>query len=353
MQYENLMKKCIELAKKAEGNTSPNPMVGCIVLNKDNKIISSGFHAKCGENHAERDALLKLKNGEEKDGTLIVNLEPCSHYGKTPPCADLIIERGLKKVIVGMRDVNPIVAGNGIEKLKNAGIEVIENIMEDECKKLNEVFIKNMTEKKTFVAIKTATTLDGKTATQSGSSKWITSEKAREEVKKIRKRYDAIMTTSSTILADNPTMEHKTKIILDRELKTDLNSKIYQSGNIFVFHKETIKPPETTNQNINFIPAKVFSNNKLSLEFIFNKLYELKIMSVLIESGGILNGQALKYADKIYHFIAPKITGDNSSKSCFDFRQIADINDSYNFEIDCIDTFAPDILLTYYPIAKN
>lgn len=257
MKRNDLMKKCTQLAQQAEGNTSPNPMVGCVVLDKDGQEIASGYHSKYGENHAERDALFKLKNGEEKGGTLIVNLEPCSHYGKTPPCADLIIERGLKRVVIGMRDVNPIVEGNGIKKLQDAGIEVIENVLGDECKKLNEVFIKNMTQKKIFVAIKTATTLDGKIATSNGSSKWITSKKARTEVKNIRNRYDAIMTTSSTIIADNPTMTHKLtrtnsmstqevagysdiKIVLDRELKTDLNSKIYDSGKIYIFYDKTI-----------------------------------------------------------------------------------------------------------------
>ena len=132
MQYNLLMQKCIELAKQAEGQTSPNPLVGCVILDKDGNEISTGYHHRYGDNHAERDALLKLHNGEEKGGTLIVNLEPCSHYGKTPPCADLIIERGIKKVVIGMRDVNPIVAGNGIRKLKNAGIEVVENVLEDE-----------------------------------------------------------------------------------------------------------------------------------------------------------------------------------------------------------------------------
>lgn len=142
MNYENYMKKCIELAKNGEGQTSPNPMVGCVVLDKNENEISTGYHHKYGDNHAERDALLKLHKGEEKGGTLIVNLEPCSHHGKTPPCADLIIERGLKKVVIGMQDVNPIVAGNGINKLQKAGIEVISGIMEEECKKLNEIFIK-------------------------------------------------------------------------------------------------------------------------------------------------------------------------------------------------------------------
>ena len=326
MNYENYMKKCIELAKNGEGQTSPNPMVGCVVLDKNENEISTGYHHKYGDNHAERDALLKLHNGEEKGGTLIVNLEPCSHHGKTPPCADLIIERGLKKVVIGMQDVNPIVAGNGINKLQKAGIEVISGIMEEECKKLNEIFIKNMTQNKCFIAIKTATTLDGKIATSNGSSKWITSSAAREKVKEIRNCYDAIMTTSSTILADNPTMLHRKKIILDRKLKTNLEAPIYKNGEIYLFN-ETLDMFEG---GVNFIKTPVKAN-KLDLEFVFERTYELGIKSILIESGGILNGSALKYADKIYHFIAPKITGDNSSLSCFNFQKINDINNSLNF----------------------
>jgi len=345
MNYENYMKKCIELAKNGEGQTSPNPMVGCVVLDKNENEISTGYHHKYGDNHAERDALLKLHNGEEKGGTLIVNLEPCSHHGKTPPCADLIIERGLKKVVIGMQDVNPIVAGNGINKLQKAGIEVISGIMEEECKKLNEIFIKNMTQNKCFIAIKTATTLDGKIATSNGSSKWITSSTAREKVKEIRNCYDAIMTTSSTILADNPTMLHRKKIILDRRLKTNLEAPIYKNGEIYLFN-ETLDMFEG---GINFIKTPVKAN-KLDLEFVFERAYELGIKSILIESGGILNGSALKYTDKIYHFIAPKITGDNSSLSCFNFQKINDINNSLNFKIETIEHFEPDILLTYYPI---
>lgn len=345
MNYENYMKKCIELAKNGEGQTSPNPMVGCVVLDKNENEISTGYHHKYGDNHAERDALLKLHNGEEKGGTLIVNLEPCSHHGKTPPCADLIIERGLKKVVIGMQDVNPIVAGNGINKLQKAGIEVISGIMEEECKKLNEIFIKNMTQNKCFIAIKTATTLDGKIATSNGSSQWITSSTAREKVKEIRNCYDAIMTTSSTILADNPTMLHRKKIILDRRLKTNLEAPIYKNGEIYLFN-ETLDMFEG---GVNFIKTPVKAN-KLDLEFVFERAYELGIKSILIESGGILNGSALKYTDKIYHFIAPKITGDNSSLSCFNFQKINDINNSLNFKIETIEHFEPDILLTYYPI---
>ena len=161
----------------------------------------------------------KLENA--KDCTLIVNLEPCSHFGKTPPCVDIIIEKGIKRVVYGMQDPNPIVAGKGLKKLKDAGIEIIGPVLEDECKKLNEVFIKNHLEKKTFISIKTATTIDGKIATHTGDSKWITSDAARLEVRNIRKKYDAILTSSATVIADNPTMLHTKKVILDRELKTE------------------------------------------------------------------------------------------------------------------------------------
>lgn len=342
--YITEMNKCIELAKQAEGKTSPNPMVGCVILNDKNEIISTGYHKKYGENHAERDALLKLENAT--GCTLVVNLEPCSHFGKTPPCADLIIEKGIKRVIYGMKDVNPIVAGNGLKKLQEAGIEIIGPILEDKCKKLNEVFIKNQTKHKTFVALKTATTIDGKIATQTGDSKWITSEDARREVRNIRNRYDAILTSSATVIADNPTMEHKCKIILDRKLKTDINSTIYKQGKIFVFYDENIDIKNNGQENITYVPTKT-ENNKLDIEFILNKLYDLGIMSILVESGGKLNGSFMPYIDKLYHFIAPKILGDNSGKSCFDGNKIDKISNCNNLIFENSINFPPDILVIY------
>lgn len=342
--YITEMNKCIELAKQADGKTSPNPMVGCVILNDKNEIISTGYHKKYGENHAERDALLKLENAT--GCTLVVNLEPCSHFGKTPPCADLIIEKGIKRVIYGMKDVNPIVAGNGLKKLQEAGIEIIGPILEDKCKKLNEVFIKNQTKHKTFVALKTATTIDGKIATQTGDSKWITSEDARREVRNIRNRYDAILTSSATVIADNPTMEHKCKIILDRKLKTDINSTIYKQGKIFVFYDENINIENNGQENITYIPTKT-KNNKLDIEFILNKLYDLGIMSILVESGGKLNGSFMPYIDKLYHFIAPKILGDNSGKSCFDGNKIDKISNCTNLIFENSINFPPDILVIY------
>lgn len=342
-QYDLLMKKCIELAKQAQGETSPNPLVGCIVLNDIGEIISTGYHKKYGENHAERDALLKLDDA--KNCTLIVNLEPCSHYGKTPPCADLIIEKGVKRVVYGMKDVNPIVAGNGLKKLIDAGIEVIGPILEDECRKLNEIFIKNQVEHKTFVALKTATTIDGKIATSTNDSKWITSDFAREEVRNIRKRYDAILTSSSTILADNPTMEHKCKVILDRKLKTNFQMTIYKQGKIFVFH--SLKNQSSlSNNNLQYIYTPIV-NNKLDIEFILEELYKRGIMSVLIEAGGKLNGSFLPYIDRLYHFVAPKILGDNNGKSCFYGKEVEKISNCTNLNFESVELFPPDILVNY------
>lgn len=341
-QYITHMNRCIELAKQAQGNTSPNPLVGCVVLNKEGKVISEGFHHKCGENHAERDALMKLDNA--KDCTLIVNLEPCSHYGKTPPCTDLIIEKGITTVVYGMQDPNPIVSGRGLQKLKDAGIEVIGPVLENECKKLNEIFIKNKTQHKTFAAIKTATTIDGKISTSSGDSKWITSDSARNEVRNLRKIYDAILTSSSTVIADNPTMEHKCKIILDRNLKTDLNYTIYKQGKIYIFHDENLNSPNTN--NITYIKTPVIEG-KLDPQFILNELFELGIMSVFIEAGGGVNESFLPYIDKLYHFIAPKILGDNSGKSCFYGKNADKISQCTNLQFEDFKQFPPDILISY------
>ena len=347
INYEKVMKKCINLAKKGRGKTAPNPLVGCVVLDKNNEIISTGYHHKYGENHAERDALLKLTDGSEKDGTLVVNLEPCSHYGKTPPCADLIIERGLKKVVIGCVDNNPKVAGNGIKKLKNAGIEVVLNVLEKECRELNEIFFTNIEEQRIFVALKTATTIDGKIATKIGDSKWITSDKSRNYARKLRTYYDAILTSSNTVIADNPTMKHKTKIILDRNLRTDWNADIYKQGQIILVTSEDYCVDEyPLNFEVLLCPEK---NEKLDLNYILKELYTSGIKSIFVEAGGKLCGEFVKenLVDKVYHFIAPKILNDNSGRSCFDGDNILKINDRKNFKLIDTKKLDSDILLTY------
>lgn len=187
---EEYMKLAIELAKKGIGHTNPNPIVGSVVV-KNNKIIGQGYHERYGSYHAERNALLNLENAEGAD--LYVTLEPCSHFGKTPPCTDIIIEKKIKRVIIGAKDPNPLVAGKGIEKLRQAGIEVICGILEKECLDLNEIFFHYIKTGMPFVAIKYAMTLDGKIACYTGDSKWITEEEARNNVHYLRKKYSAIL----------------------------------------------------------------------------------------------------------------------------------------------------------------
>ncbi len=343
--YSKYMRTCFKLARKAEGKTSPNPLVGCVVLDKFGNKISEGYHKKYGENHAERDALLKLGESDAVGGTLIVNLEPCNHHGKTPPCTDLIIERGLKRVVISSIDTNPVASG-GIKKLENAGIEVVQGVLEEEGNELNEVFFTNINKKRPFIALKTATTIDGKISTKTGDSKWITSEKARKYSKKLRTKYDAILTSSSTVIADNPEMKHKTKIIIDRYLKCDLSAKIFRNGKIFIFKKKTPLGGEKY-PHIEFI-----QNDKITIDFILEELFKRKIMSVFVEAGGKLLGSFVKegYADKIYQFIAPKITNDNSSKSAFDGDTNSLISQAKGFKLVDMKKLNPDVLLTYKPL---
>lgn len=342
--YEEYMKKCFELAKQGLGKTSPNPMVGCVVLDKNGKEISTGYHAKYGENHAERDALLKLKNGEEEDGTIIVSLEPCSHYGKTPPCVDLIIERKLKKVVFAMKDPNPIVSS--VQKLEENGIEVLSGVLEEEAKALNEVFVTNMTLKRPFVALKTATTLDGKISTRTGDSKWITSSLSRDKGHGLREIYDAILTTSNTVLADNPNFNNKQKILIDRTLKVPTNMNFFKTGKIFIVHDETLTPSENL-PNLEYIPCPTI-NGQIDITSLLKILFEKKIMSIFVEAGGNFNGSIidLGIVDKIYQFIAPKILADNTGQSAFAGRNVQLIKDCVEFKMQSVEKIGNDVLIT-------
>lgn len=325
---EKYMRMCFALAKKGYGKAAPNPMVGCVVLDRDGNLISKGYHKKYGENHAERDALLKLKNNEAEGGTLYVNLEPCSHFGKTPPCVDLIIKHKLKRVVIGMKDVNPKV--DGITKLKAAGIEV-DFVLEEEARFLNRMFIKTMTEKMPYVVLKTASTMDGKIASKTGSSKWITSETARKEVYRMRKEFDCIMTSSNTVIADNPSMQHNFKCILDKDLRTSKDAKIYQQGEIYIASKENT-------------PLK---DKQLDIEAVLKNLYSKGIYSVFVECGGTLAGSMLKdnLIDEVYQFIAPKILNDNNGLSCFNGEDIKEISNAKNLKIYELKQIEKDILI--------
>lgn len=332
MNNEFFMKKCLELASLSEGRVSPNPLVGCVIVNDNGEIIAQGRHEKYGEAHAEQNAL-KIAGSNAKNATLFVNLEPCNHYGKTPPCAKLIAEAGIKKVIVGTRDLNKKAQG-GIEYLIEKGVRVEVGILEEECRKLNEIFFFSLNNNRPFVAIKTATTLDGKIAAPDNSSKWITSANARNEVQRLRNKYDAILTTSKTVQIDNPSLtcrmengRNPIRIVIDRHNVLNDEYKIFNNDGT-----EIIK----------------FSGELSELmDFLFKK----QIKSLLVEAGGVFNGALLKagYVDKIYQFIAPKILGNNLGVSAYDGLNTTNINLALDFEIKNIKNFTPDVMLELYP----
>ncbi len=310
--YKKMMKRCLLLAKKGQGAVSPNPMVGCVIADDDGNILTEGYHQKFGGNHAERNAILNCGKNL-KGSTLFVNLEPCSHFGKTPPCADLIIESRIKKVVCAMKDPNPVVSGGGIKKLQNAGIEVITGVLEDEAKELNKVFIKNIMQKKPYIMIKTAITMDSKIALQNGKSKWITDDYSRNLVHKMRGEYQAIMTGSGTVLADNPNLTARIKgaknpirIIMDKKGVIPLEYNVFKNNTekIIIITNSKNKYPEHI-QKINFE----------GYDSLFKTLYSLGIYNVLVEGGCGLNSSIMDSgeADEISIFMAPKIFGGGKS----------------------------------------
>ncbi|HBG47985.1 MAG TPA: bifunctional diaminohydroxyphosphoribosylaminopyrimidine deaminase/5-amino-6-(5-phosphoribosylamino)uracil reductase RibD, partial [Cyanobacteria bacterium UBA9971] len=274
---------------------------------------------------------------------------------------DRIIKEKIRTLVVGMTDPNPLVSGEGIKKAKNAGLEVLENILTKKCEKINEIFIKNITKKQPFIATKTASTIDGKIATSTGSSKWITSEAAREEVQRLRNKYDAIITGSNTIIADNPSLTCRKKgyrnparIIIDSQLRTSPDSKVYNDDgtNIIIATSENIDKNKLKiyPKYISIIKCPLNHDNKVDLEYLVQKLYAQEIFSILIESGGNLNGAFLKYnlIDKVYFFIAPKIIGDNTAISSFEGFNIKNISESKLFEFGKVENFPPDIMIEGY-----
>ena len=285
------MKIALDLAKLGKGKVNPNPLVGAVIV-KDKKIIAKGYHEKYGEDHAEVNA---FKNAKENvaGATMYVTLEPCSHYGKTPPCVDKIIDNKISRVVIGMMDPNKLVLGQGIKKLQDAGIEVEVGVLEEECKKLNEVFIKYIKNKKPFVVLKAAMSLDGKISTASGESKWITGNKSRSEVHKLRNDLSAIMVGVDTVIIDNPYLtcrivdgRNPIRIIIDSKLRIPKDSNVLENTNdIKTIIATTEKAPKEKIdylENLGVWVIKTKSKDeKVNLKELMIKLGELKIDSIL------------------------------------------------------------------------
>lgn len=356
--YEKYMKECFKLALKGAGKTSPNPLVGAVLIDDGGEIISKGYHQTYGEAHAEKMAIANA-GLKAKGATLIVNLEPCNHIGKTPACTDLVVKSGIKKLVIAMKDPNPIAKG-GIEKCKEAGIEVFEGVLEDEAKKLNEVFIKNHTQKKPFVALKTATTLDGKIATRTGQSKWITNEKSRKLVQKLRNCYDGILVGANTVKIDDPSLtctikngRNPTRIVVDSNLLTNPKFKVYKDDGIMVVIavREDLSEEKMLGfgKNVSFIKCPL-KNGHVDLKFLMGELFERGVMSVLVEAGANLCGAFFEsgLTDKLYHFIAPKVLGDKDSLTWVEGLNIKTLEHAKRLRLDSLKRFDDDILAVYY-----
>ena len=337
------MEKALELAAMGIGKVNPNPLVGAVIV-KNGEIIGEGYHECYGEAHAERNA---VKNAVEpvEGSTIYVTLEPCAHYGKTPPCVDLIIEKKFKRVVIGMLDPNEKVSGKSIEKLKKHGIEVLVGVKEEECKKMNEIFIKYITSKIPFVVLKSGISLDGKIATYSGESKWITSEESREDAQNLRNRLSSIMVGVNTVIADDPELtcrinsEKKLiRIVLDSNLSIPLDSKLVKNKDKLTIVATTLNSNEEKKKSLRDLGVKVIEvsekNNRINLKELVKILGQEGIDSILIEGGGTLNFSALEenIVDKAIFYIAPKILGGENSKSCIAGIGFSKLDDAVNLK---------------------
>ncbi|MCL5057333.1 MAG: bifunctional diaminohydroxyphosphoribosylaminopyrimidine deaminase/5-amino-6-(5-phosphoribosylamino)uracil reductase RibD [Actinobacteria bacterium] len=322
MDNSYYMRMALDLAASAMGRTSPNPMVGAVLV-KDGKVLGKGYHARAGTPHAEIVALSDA--GEAARGsTLYVTLEPCCHHGRTGPCTEAVIAAGVKKVVAAMTDPNPVVAGKGFDRLREAGLEVEAGILEEDARNLNEVFIKYITTGLPFVVMKSAASLDGKIATRTGESQWITGPGAREYGHRLRDRYDAVMVGINTVLADNPSLNTRlpgggrdaVRVVLDSQARTPPEANIIKSSPLAPViiittpgaPAEKVKALEGNGARVEIVPAV---SGRVDMKEAFASLARRGITSVLIEGGGQVHASALDsgMVDKVVWFIAPMLIG--------------------------------------------
>lgn len=354
---EKYMRLAMQLAGNAIGRTSPNPLVGAVIV-KDNRVVGCGWHRKAGTPHAEVHALNQA--GELAQGAdVYVTLEPCAHYGKTPPCSKDLVEAKVKNVYGGLLDVNPKVAGKGFKILEDAGIHVEYGFLQDELRKQNEVFFKWIEHKKPFIVLKAAMTLDGKIATATGQSKWITNETSRAYGYKLRDIYDGIMVGINTVIEDNPMLtarvdggKNPIRIVVDSSLKIDINANVVQDKSAKTIVATTDKADKDKilklqAQDVDVIVVDKDENDKVDIEKLLDILGQQNICSILVEGGATLSGSfvAKKLVDKVYFFIAPKIVGGKEAKTPVAGTGILNLQEALALKDIQIEKLEEDILI--------
>ena len=358
MTDEEWMLRAVRLAENGIGFVNPNPLVGCVIV-RDGRVIGEGWHERCGGLHAERNAL-KNCTEDPRGAVMYVTLEPCCHYGKTPPCTEAIISAGITRVVVGSDDPNLLVAGKGLHQLRNAGIEVVAGVCKAECDRLNRIFFHYITAGTPFCILKAAMTADGKTATRTGASKWITCEESRKHVHKTRKRTAAVMCGIGTVLADDPMLSchtenpsHPIRVICDSRLRIPMTSRLVQTAKeIPVIVAACIPDPEKqaaleqAGVTVLILPEE---NGHVSLSALMRKLGAMQIDSVLLEGGAELHEAALRagIVQQVQIYIAPRIFGGKDAKPAVGGIGIAEVAAAYQLSAPEVTRFGDDILLEY------
>lgn len=353
------MRRAIELAERGVGFTNPNPMVGAVIV-KGGKVIGEGWHERCGEWHAERNAFKNCTVPAE-GATMYVTLEPCCHYGKTPPCTEAIIEHGIARVVVGMEDPNPLVAGKGIALLREAGIEVVCGVEEEALREQNRVFLKYISTKLPWVAMKTAMTLDGKIATRTGDSKWITGAEARAYVHELRHRFMAIVVGIGTAVADDPLLNCRIegrgvrqpiRVVVDSNARLSLDSQLVKTaGEYRTIVAHTRFAPEESVKALREAGVEMLlckeKEGLVDVRNLLELLGQSGIDSILLEGGGSLNYTFLSegLADELYAFIAPKIVGGMNAKTPVEGAGMEKMADAINLELENVLNIGHDVLL--------
>jgi len=358
---EHYLHLAITMASRAVGRTSPNPLVGAILV-KNRRIVGKGYHCGAGTPHAEILALAEA--GREAIGAdLYVNLEPCCHYGRTPPCVDAIIQARVKKAFIGMQDPNPLVNGKGIERLRKAGISVKTGILEEACRKVNEIFIKYITTKRPFVILKAAASLDGRIAAVGGQAKWITNEQSRQYVHRLRNRVDAVLVGIGTVTRDDPMLTVRLpnrrgrdpiRIIVDSTLKISPQAKVFNPFSQAATIVATT--PKASSRKIREVEKKggkvvvIPSPAKVNLPLLMEELGKKEITSVLIEGGERINTSALKegIVDKVVFFFAPCILGGTKAPMIVGGKGVSTVADGLRLEKIKIRRFGDDVMIEGY-----
>lgn len=363
MEDSYYMKLALELAKSTVGQTSPNPVVGSVVV-KDGEVVGLGAHLKAGQPHAEVHAIRMAKEKVE-GATIYVTLEPCSHYGRTPPCADLIIKSKIKRVVIATTDPNPMVAGKGIEKMERAGIDVKLGILKDQADELNKIFFYYIRTKRPFVTIKNATSLDGKIATEIGESKWITSEHAREDVHYYRNSHDAILVGINTVLKDNPSLTTRLKnggrnpirVILDTHLKTPLSARIVNDheAETWIVTGNQVSKEEIRKIESPFVKVIQLTHSKIIIDELLDYLGSQGITSLFVEGGAKVNGSFLraKAINQVITYIAPKLIGGENAPTSFLGKGIPVLNNAFSMEFKCFEKIGEDLKIVAVPKEVN